>query len=317
MTFRLTETDPQPEVRRIATELLDDALERLENAEGGSPEERDEAIHEARKGFKKVRAVLRLVRKSIGEGEYHKNNRLFRNLGRRLSGVRDAAVLVETVEGLRDHFTDQLYARAFEGVCKELVARHEAALARAEEEEDVTVVVETLRGVRERMNGLELHEDRWEALAGGLRRIYKRGYRDFARASDEPTDERLHDWRKRVKYLWHSLEVLHPLWPSVLEPLAESVHDLANVLGEDHDLAVLQTTLLQDPDAFGERGELEALFALLKGRREGLQASAQPLACRIYAETPDAFVERFGSYWHALERERALSPSSGTLRVVT
>src|SRR5262249_40401169 len=63
MSFELRPDESlRKNIRRIARKQMDDALEMLTAAHPGS---RDEAVHEARKCFKKVRAVLRLVRPVI------------------------------------------------------------------------------------------------------------------------------------------------------------------------------------------------------------------------------------------------------------
>ena len=60
--FRLSPGRPLPdEVRRVARGRIDHALDELR---GKSDSTREEAVHEARKDMKKLRALLRLVRSS-------------------------------------------------------------------------------------------------------------------------------------------------------------------------------------------------------------------------------------------------------------
>ena len=59
MSYRLEPQEPLGAgIKRIAREQIDQALEQLT----ANPENRDEAVHDARKRFKKIRAALRLVR---------------------------------------------------------------------------------------------------------------------------------------------------------------------------------------------------------------------------------------------------------------
>ena len=51
---------------------------------------------------------MRLARGGIGEEIYHRENAAFRDTGRRLSGVRDASVMVETLHELEKFFGDEL-----------------------------------------------------------------------------------------------------------------------------------------------------------------------------------------------------------------
>jgi hypothetical protein len=62
----------------------------------GAPE--NDAVPEVRKCFKRVRAALRLVRAELGDDVYREENWCFRDAARPLSKVRDADVLVETVD---------------------------------------------------------------------------------------------------------------------------------------------------------------------------------------------------------------------------
>src|SRR5262245_6994153 len=106
-------------VRRIARKQLEAALGLLTGAQPASP---DEVVHEARKHFKKLRAVLRLVRPAIGPKAYRGENITFRDAARPLTEVRDAKVLVETVDGLAERFRDQVAGRTFADVRRELAA---------------------------------------------------------------------------------------------------------------------------------------------------------------------------------------------------
>jgi hypothetical protein len=50
--------------------------------------------------------------------------------------------------------------------------------------------------------------ERWNR--GSLRRIYRRGRKAMQHAQADPTNENLHEWRKRVKDLWHAEQILRP-----------------------------------------------------------------------------------------------------------
>jgi CHAD domain-containing protein len=96
-------------IRRIVRKQMDAALEHLTGLHRGS---RDEAVHEARKCFKKIRAVLRIVRPVIGEKRYRKENTCLRDAGRPLTEVRDARILIETVDKLVEHYEEHMVGRS-------------------------------------------------------------------------------------------------------------------------------------------------------------------------------------------------------------
>src|SRR4051812_45150108 len=94
--YRLHTGEPTPEgLRRIARGQLDRAQSELK----GAPKRRlAAAVHDTRKSLKRLRAAVRLGRDALGEETYEQENRAFRDTGRRLAGVRDASVLVETLD---------------------------------------------------------------------------------------------------------------------------------------------------------------------------------------------------------------------------
>ena len=97
MEYRLKQGESVPEgVRRMAAGQLDTALAHLGCEDG----ERDKHIHEARKATKRLRALVALVRRDLGDEVYALENQCYRGAGQRLSELRDATVLVETLDRL-------------------------------------------------------------------------------------------------------------------------------------------------------------------------------------------------------------------------
>src|SRR5262245_40743957 len=61
----------------------------------------DGAVHYARKQLKRARAGLRLLRDAVARTSYSRENADLRDAARPLSVVRDARVVLDTLEGLR------------------------------------------------------------------------------------------------------------------------------------------------------------------------------------------------------------------------
>src|SRR5215208_5141851 len=108
---------PDTALRRCATGRIEDALEQLDSRRADDP---GGAIHEARKDVKKARALLRLVRADLKAGAYRRENRELRDAGRALSALRDADVLVETIDGLAERYAGRIPATAFDAVRERL-----------------------------------------------------------------------------------------------------------------------------------------------------------------------------------------------------
>ncbi|MBE9129071.1 MULTISPECIES: CHAD domain-containing protein [unclassified Coleofasciculus] len=302
MPYQLNTHESVPSaIRRITCEQIDRAVNQLSGKTNNS---QDEAVHNARKRFKKIRAVLRLVRDEIGQDIYKRENKCFRDVGHQLSDVRDAQVLVETLDDLTEHFSESVSADAFTEIRQILEANYHSVCKQVFEENDtVTSAIASIKAARERIESLPIERNDWLALRDGLHRVYKRGYKGFRHAIEQPTVENLHEWRKRVKYLWYHLRILKPIWSGLMAELADQTHDLADYLGDDHDLAVLRQWIGDHPELFQDSSELEALLGLSDRRRTQLQLAAKQLGQRIYTEETETFVSRIGAYWQAWQQE--------------
>ena len=303
MPYRLDlAADPADALRAAVREQLDDAVRRLRDDRGDDPAA---AVHEARKDLKKARSLLRLARPGLPGDVYRRENGALRATGRSLSGARDADVLVKTVADLGERYAGQLPEAQFAALGAGLAAA--AAEARANAGDDAAAdAVATLDAVAARVGDWPLERCDHDTLVHGATRAYKRGRAALAAVEKSPSVERLHDLRKRVKDLWYHGRLLEEAWPRVVKAQSKAAHDLADLLGDDHDLAVLAERV--------ERGvatdapiDDEAVLGLIARRRAELQAEAMPIARRLYAEPQKAFRGRLREYVRAAGAERRLA----------
>lgn len=285
-------------VRRITLDQIDKALDYLNL----NTRNKDRAIHQARVCFKKIRAVTRLVRSELGEEVYKQENLEYRDAGRRLSAVRDTVVVARALDDVSDEFGKQLEDADIRWLRKRLLKSK--AKQQLDRKRVLSEVAETVSAARRRVDMWPIDRDGFEALRPGLQRIYKRGLVSFTIISSEPSTERLHEWRKQVKYLWYHVCVLNPVWPNMLDVLGSELNTLADHLSGEHDLALLKTTALehvQDPD---DVARIEPLLQLIDGRRAELQEKASALGARLYAEKPKLFAGRLQRYWEQWQPPR-------------
>ena len=286
--YPLNEDEPLPQgIRAVARGRIDHAIDELRGKTDSTPEE---AVHEARKDMKKLRALLRLARGELGKETFSSENACFRDAARELAGTRDSDVMLETLGALElPPGVGFDLRKAIETERRRNGAGERAGAARD--------AVGILKEARKRVDDWPLERDSFEALAGGLERAYSRGRRAFRAAAAEPSVEALHEWRKRVKDLWYHHTLLRALWPPVMTAAGDEAHELSDRLGDDHDLAVLASWVSANAKAAPE------LFEAVERRRAKLQAEAFALGARVYAEKPRAFVGRLGRLWDASEAE--------------
>ena len=303
MEYRLKQGERVPAgVRRMAAGQLDKALVHLGCQDG----ERDKHIHEARKATKRLRALVRLVRRDLGDEGYALENQCYRDAGQRLSELRDATVLVETLDRLVESLGEDVPKSRFVRVRSWLVERRDRVYGQADSiDRAVQEVIAEFAPARERLEHWNLQRQGWGGIRVGVQRIYARGQRDFAGAYALPSDEAFHDWRKQVKYLWYHTQILGNIWPSVMQALAEELDQLGELLGQDHDLAVLRTTVLAEFPRAGTTATLRSLERRIGEVRARKQARARLLAERIYLERPREFTRRLGGYWRVWQVEQS------------
>jgi len=285
---------------RIVGEQLDKAIAEL----SGDAKDLPEAVHQVRKRCKKIRGLLRLFRDAFS-ASYSEENIWFRDLARRLSAARDAEAMLESIDTLCEAFSGELGADAFATVRHAMIARRTEVQEDVELPQRVRETTKQLQDARTRVQGWRLDEDGFAAVEKGFSRTYRRARKALDASYKDPTPERFHEWRKRVKYHWYHLRLLRELWPAPMKALAAEAKLLADLLGDDHDLAVLGETLVQEGDDLGDQEEIDALAALAQRRQGQLRAQAQTLGWRLFAETPADYCRRLQACWQATECEAA------------
>jgi CHAD domain-containing protein len=284
-------------LRRVARARADDALEHLR---GEATDDLATAVHEARKDLKKIRSVLRLVREPLGDDVFNAENTRFRDAGRMLSAPRDAEVKLATLDGLRERYSDEVPANVSDRMGAALEAERDAVAQTADGARDAARdAIELIEAGREQIEDWPLAGSGWKLVRGGLERSYRRGRKRFRETVAEPSPTAVHEWRKRVKDLWYHLRLVRDAWQPVLGGLADEAHELADLLGDHHDLHVLATDAAGRAELHEDGGGVTTLLELVERRQDELLELAIPIGERLYAEKPKIFLKRTRKYWRA------------------
>jgi CHAD domain-containing protein len=139
--------------------------------------------------------------------------------------------------------------------------------------------------------------NRWATLGKGLKNVYRGNRKAFDDAKSDGTVENLHEWRKQVKYLRYQLELFTPTWPEVVGNLACQAEEVGDLLGDDHDLAVLRGMLTETDRDERPAATMVSIAELIDRRREKLQSEAIAKGELLYRERPKQFVRRLKAYW--------------------
>ncbi|HEY2395745.1 MAG TPA: CHAD domain-containing protein [Rudaea sp.] len=273
------QTDPAFSLFQAATA---DALDCMETHR---PD--DARVHSARKALKRARAALRLLRPALSVETFERENRALRDAARFLSPLRDAMSLYAAVDLLEYGPGD------VEGIGGALVILKKTLKKRLVQARNDFAdgamrrnCADLVSACRERFQHPATVND--ETRLVGLRKIYRKARRTFARAGKERTPEALHEWRKQTKYLHTATSVLRSSGMDHLRKVMELTHEIADCLGDDHDLAQLRHEV--DHLRVNDH-ESSALRAAIDERREKKERQAIATGSSVFRKKPRRFVE--------------------------
>jgi CHAD domain-containing protein len=261
---------------------------------------REKAIHEARKGCKRVRAVVRLLRFTVAP-LYRRENRAFRCLARALSEMRDADA---QIEAFRELVKLEKNGPAHYATLGRLLQETNRRFPVTVQKQKLAAMAAQARAAQERLDHLQLPEGRGlELIEKGLCQSYRRGREAMTIAFDRSQGTAFHEWRKRVKDLGYQIHLLRGLWPRMLKGLQDELEELGDLLGQEHDLRMLRKALAKNARETISPHLLRSFSGLLERRAFELQSDAHAIGRRLYAESPRAFMKRMNVYWRIWQAE--------------
>jgi CHAD domain-containing protein len=271
------------ELKRLARKELGGAAVRLLQDHRS-----EEDVHEARKSVKKVEAVSQLL-DQIGFAPPRKDVKRLRAARRALSNVRDAVVIVETIDRLQSRFADRLPEHTWAMIRRQLTRRKASISRRARAGAgNLTRAGTLLRKSRRSIKQWSAPVVDVSELPDVLKRSYRASRKAMNRADARKQASDFHDWRKRVKTLLYQLRLAQRLVSRSSIQIAEFT-ELETALGEEHNLAVLRTRLQRDRTLRHVRSHVESLTAITLALQGELRRTALVLGARLYRQAPKDF----------------------------
>lgn len=252
------------------------------------------AVHEARKSVKRLRALVSLIARDLGD-DAKSFDQTLRDVNRTLSATRDATVALTTLEGLA--------LAAENGLANDFAAARAALDRRLAEsrEQDIHVerdVLVPLNQLLQRWQQRSWPDEEWALLEPNLRKTYRKGRRMLQEIADGAPAEKLHDLRKLVKQTQYHAEFLMPIGVSRLQTEHDEWERLADLLGQHHDLWVLQDLLRTTSTKDLTRSSRTLVLGQIRQAASKLEQDISDVAPILYAERPRAFTDRWCAYWN-------------------
>lgn len=252
------------EVRRVLTEQNGRARAHLlawrEDTRGN--------VHQARQAFKRIRALLRLIRPGA-QYVYRVENQFFRDVGRNLAFVRDTDAVIDALSLLEVRISGPLAQESLRMLRVGLQQR-------AARERDCGIhdlpgriqsACDALAGAERRIRDVPLDELRVRHLRRGAANTLERCADAYGRAARRGSAEDFHAWRKEVKYAYHQAHLMQHVTPRWAEAKAPALGELADVLGHYHDLVILDLLLRTQADELNVDVHLRSMRNTVRSAR--------------------------------------------------
>ena len=292
MRARLDASDDVPgELRRNFLGVLDRALAEASGFPERPAGERPEAIRQVRKATKALRAMIPLLSGAASDEARAGAERCLADAAGVLSPVRDRDAMLAIIGRLLGE-RDDVRARRFRD---ELTAALVPAIGPAESArlDELLVARAAIELGRVRAAG-----ETWEfagvdpeAIAGSMATAWREA-RDLARADwCDASDDRSHEIRKRCSRLALQVGLLADR-DRRLKRIRRELKRTCDLLGEEHDLAMLAERVALEARRFSREGLPEAVAMLCAAARQRLRESARETTDEVFATGRKAFRRR-------------------------
>jgi CHAD domain-containing protein len=203
----------------------------------------NQQIHELRRGFKRMRALLRFFNEIPGvpAGQLQKD---IRNFGKLLAPLRESAVNMELFD--KEISSNPLIPQMKIRIARDFLADRNRVLLE--------------KGYRDNKLDNTIHayfQDFDTVISGNANELplkvhffreicqsYMNGSICYRRLADNPHPEEWHDLRKKLKRLWYQLDFIRFLHPGYIKLKTDQLNKITDQLGDDHDLHIFSEDLL-------------------------------------------------------------------------
>ncbi len=292
MAFRI---QPDESVSRGVQRLAVKSLKTARRELGRQTPPGDEAIHEARKSVKKVRAIVDAIEAGGGRASANSRKRL-RRVSRVLSPLRDADAMLTTLAELRRRnprlFTEQTFTR----LRRELSTKKREAMDAVERQGRWKHVERDLRVLRASAKRWRVGHHGFAALESALRSTHRKGWRALNRAEQSQDAADFHEWRKKMKALWYQLRLLEGGGGVIKQHIA-ALHRAEAWLGDEHNVVVFCGELSKNASICAGPFDLQRLTAAADRYQCELRRKALATARPIYRRKSRAYVRAIERVW--------------------
>ena len=298
------------EIKRVLREELQQVSDACASHGSWEVRMRSEAIRRARKALKRFRAVLDLAKGSIDAESQEAMRMAARDLGRRLSPLRDRDVIMELLARLQKDTSGRKNREAIR-LASMVLSASQAIPTSRDHREDEAIVMAVGAKISELAAWLQATDfgkvdrdsviDRFEKAWRHHRHCF------FDRVRDDDDLSRLHETRKRVIRLQLGLGAIRNVRSKSIRREIRRLKTVAGTLGRDRDLSLLEDLITTHADRFPDVEPRARVEAEIRSRRRIFQRDSLRNGREASRGSPKAARQRLETWWKTASKR----PPSG------
>ena len=246
------------------------------------------AVHEIRKCFKRIRALLRFYLESPNIfSPFYLNE--FQKAGNLLSPVRESYVNI------------QIFDRITEGNVhiQERKIKQARELFQGKNRLRTEILIEENDGFNDILNRIQKFDIQLESnpelvtvkqIYSETCKSYSNGFDRFRQTELITDGNELHELRKKMKRLWYQVDFVQYMHPRFFRLKSNQLNTITELLGEDHDMYVFINEL-KTFQVFDDE-ELVILENLVEHQRELNFVKLIPRLKQLFNESPEQFNQK-------------------------
>ena len=247
----------------------------------------NQKIHELRRGFKRLRALLGFFREMPDHYALQLQKEI-RNFGKALAPLRESAVNLTLFE--KDFSQNKLLPeKKIKNAREQLTQKNKRLIEHGFLENNLNDTILSFFSNFEK-DFIQTAGDfpGRNRLFQEISRSYRKGFTAFGKLPDTPHPEELHELRKKLKRLDYQLDFFRFVHPRYFKLKTDQLNKITDQLGDDHDLHIFSQELAADNYGFSD-DELQILANQTEHLREINQLKLRQRLKQFFATSSPEF----------------------------
>ena len=276
-------------------EAIKKQLERIEYFSSGANVSPNLAVHEMRKSFKRLRALL-LFYDEYPEEFPQEFCIQIKNYGRLLSVLRESYVNIQIFERLAEN-NNLIEDRKIKTAKEKLQVKNREIIDNSFfGSEDFQNLLRFSKSLEQQVVRMEIDRPSQIQLAKQLVISYQKSFDCYLLVGNNSDGDEIHDLRKKLKRLWYQFDLIQYLHPRYFRLKSDQLNKITEQLGDDHDLFVFLNDLKNDNLGF-DVSEIEIIENQVEHLREINFLKLNPRLKQFFNDPPSFFTQKMEQFF--------------------